>query len=96
MTRVAVRHTLSGMYPVVSFAERGVCHAPHFASSLRHAVGRWFARSLGAALVYVVERQRAKAAEVLYTQFSRLSDAELARRGLNRTHLAQFIRDRLY
>ena len=39
--------------------------------------------------------RKAKAAEELYRYLSRLSDAELAVRGLNRHRLVQFINERL-
>jgi len=44
---------------------------------------------------YLIEYRKAKAAEDLYQQLSRQSDAELARRGLHRKGLIQFVRERI-
>ena len=52
-------------------------------------------RAIGTARIYLVEYRNAKAAEELYWQLSRLSDAELARRGLDRHQLTQLVRERL-
>jgi hypothetical protein len=81
---------------VTRSAQKGDAHAQYAAGSLLHTMSRWFARSPGAMLNYVIEYRRAKAAAELHTQLSRLSDAELARRDLTRDQLAQHIRERRY
>ena len=63
---------------------------------LLKALSRAFERTVGAAVVYMIEYRKAKAAEDLYKHLSRLSDEELAVWGLDRRYLAQFIRQRLY
>ena len=45
---------------------------------------------------YVIEYRNAKAAQELYRHLSRLSDAELAKRGLDRRQLPQLVKDRRY
>jgi hypothetical protein len=50
----------------------------------------------GAVSRYVIEYRSAKAAQELYRHLSSLSDAELARRGLERRQLPQLVRDRCY
>lgn len=65
------------------------------ASVLLHALGRGVDRAIGTARTYLVEYRNAKVAEVLYRNLSRLSDAELARRGLDRHQLARPVKERL-
>jgi hypothetical protein len=55
-----------------------------------------FECTVGVAVVYMIAYRETKAAEDLYQHLSRLSDEELTVRGLDRRHLAQFIRQRLY
>jgi hypothetical protein len=59
--------------------------------ALRRAVGRVG----GAVAAYSNAHRKAKTAEELYCSLSRLSDAELAARGLDRQRLTQFLADRL-
>ncbi len=63
---------------------------------LLEALSRAFERTVGAAVVYMIEYRQAKAAEDLCRHLARLSDGELAVWGLDRRSLAQFIRQRLY
>ena len=63
---------------------------------LLEALSRAFERTVGAAVVYMIEYRKAKAAEELCRHLARLSDEELAVWGLDRRSLAQFIRQRLY
>lgn len=63
---------------------------------LLEALSRAFERTVGAAVVYMIEYRKAKAAEDLCRHLARLSDEELAVWGLDRRSLAQFIRQRLY
>ncbi|MFZ0848026.1 MAG: hypothetical protein WAO08_02320 [Hyphomicrobiaceae bacterium] len=63
---------------------------------LLEALSRAFERTVGAAVVYMIEYRKAKAAEELCRHLARLSDQELAVWGLDRRSLAQFIRQRLY
>ena len=65
------------------------------ARGLLEALGRGVGRAIGAARTYVVEHRNAKVAEELYRSLSRLSDAELARRGLDRHQLARLVKERL-
>jgi hypothetical protein len=53
-------------------------------------------RPFATALAYFVEHRRAKAAEDTYHRLSRMSDAELAKHGLERSQIASFIKERLY
>jgi hypothetical protein len=63
---------------------------------LVHALIRAYECTIGAIATYMIEYRKAKISEDLYSYLSRLSDAELAARGLDRRQLAQFIRQRLY
>jgi hypothetical protein len=54
-----------------------------------------YARTAGAVVTHMVVYRKARVAEDLFRQLSRLSDAELAARGLRREHLAHFIGRRL-
>jgi hypothetical protein len=62
---------------------------------LAHALIRACERITDAVATYAIAHRKAKAAEELYRYLSRLSDAELAVRGLNRHLLVQFINERL-
>lgn len=53
-------------------------------------------RTIGALVTHMTAYRKAKVSEHLYSHLSRLSDAELAARGLDRRQLAQFIRQRLH
>jgi hypothetical protein len=52
-------------------------------------------RITGAVVAHIVAHRKAKAAEELYRHLSRLSDAELAARGLDRRQLPQLMVERL-
>jgi hypothetical protein len=65
-------------------------------SALRYALNRWFEHSIGTTRDSLAEYRKAILADGLYAHLRGLSDAELARRGLQRRRLAQFIRGRLY
>jgi hypothetical protein len=62
---------------------------------LLEALGRGISHAIGTARTYLVEYRNAKVAEELYRSLSRLSDAELARRGLDRHQLAPIVKERL-
>ncbi len=62
---------------------------------LLEVLGRGVSRAIGTARTYLVEHRNAKVAEELYRSLSRLSDAELARRGLDRRQLARLVKERL-
>jgi hypothetical protein len=62
---------------------------------LLHALIWAHDRTIGALATYMIAYRKAKVAEDLHRYLSRLSDAELAGRGLNRRQLPQFIRQRL-
>jgi hypothetical protein len=66
------------------------------AGSCVRAFARGAGRCMRAMAILLVEHRKAKAAEELYTRLSRCSDADLARRGLDRQQLGRFISDRLY
>ena len=70
--------------------------APFSASVLQHLLDRQLEHSIGTARNYLVEHRKAQVADELYTHLSGLSDAELARRGLKRQDLPQFIKEHLY
>jgi hypothetical protein len=80
--------------PIASPVQRSDWHLPLSASALLHALGRGLARSIGIVRTYVVEHRNARAGEELYRHLSRLSDAELARRGLGREQVAQLVKGR--
>jgi hypothetical protein len=63
---------------------------------LLKALSHAFEGTAGVAVVYMIAHRKAKAAEDLYRHLSRLTNEELTVRGLDRRHLAQFIRQRLY
>jgi hypothetical protein len=63
---------------------------------LLHALIRAYEYTIGAVAAYMIEYRKAQVAERLHSYLSRLSDKELAARGLDRRQLAQFIRQRLY
>jgi hypothetical protein len=65
-------------------------YQPLSADDLLQTLGRGLQRSIGAALDYVAQHRDARAAEEVYRSLSRLSDAELARRGLRREQIAEF------
>jgi hypothetical protein len=67
---------------------------PLTASTVMQAVVAGAAHSLAAAWVYVREYRDARAAEELYKELARLSDSELARRGLDRPQLALLVKNR--
>ena len=48
------------------------------------------------ASIYFVEACKARAAEQLYDQLSRRSDKELAKYGIRRREIPQFVRSRFY
>ena len=64
-------------------------------SGLQHALIWAYECTAGAVVTYMSEYRKAKVSEELYRQLARLSDAELAARGLDRRQLAQFISRRL-
>jgi len=70
--------------------------APYGASSPANSLVGWLNRARQVVLACFAEQRRAKAAEEIYLHLSRLSDAELARRGLERARLADVVRERLY
>jgi hypothetical protein len=84
------------MKPLTRSAQRSDWYPPFSAGVLLYAVGRAFERSLGAAQSYLGERRKAAAAEELYRHLAGLSDAELARRGLDRHQLAHVVREHFY
>ncbi len=84
------------MKPLSKPIQRSDWYPPFSAGVLLHAVGRAFERSIGTARTYLSEQRKAKAAEDLYQHLSGLSDAELARRGLDRDQLAHFVREHFY
>jgi hypothetical protein len=53
-------------------------------------------RPFAAVLIYLIEYRRAKAAEETFARLSSLSDAELAKHGIERGQISQFVRERLY
>jgi hypothetical protein len=65
-------------------------YQPLSADDLLQTLGQGLQRSIGTALNYVAQRRDARAAEEIYRSLSRLSDAELARRGLRREQIAEF------
>ena len=67
---------------------------PLTASMIVQALAAGAAHSLTAAWAYLSEYRDARAAEELYKELSRLSDGELARRGLDREQLATVLKHR--
>lgn len=65
------------------------------ASALLHVVGKAFKWAVVTAWTYMSARHKAWVAEELYRSLSRLSNAELARRGLNREQLAYLVKENL-
>ena len=61
------------------------------AGELLQAMARGLARGMESARIYIEHHNNARAAEELHRHLSRLSDAELARRGLRRDQIAQYI-----
>jgi hypothetical protein len=66
-----------------------------FSRLLAHALIWAYERTAGTVVTYMIEYRKAKVSEELYRHLSRLSDAELAARGLDHQRLAQFISQRL-
>ena len=62
------------------------------ARGVLHALARGLARAIATAQVYLAYHRDARVAEELYRHLRRLSDAELARRGLSRDQIAQFVK----
>jgi hypothetical protein len=62
---------------------------PLTTGAILQAIGTGAARSLAVAWAYVSKHREARAAGELYARLSRLSDGELARRGLKRERLAE-------
>ncbi len=67
---------------------------PLTAITVVQALAAGAAYSLTAAWAYVSEYRNARATEELYKELSRLSDSELARRGLDRAQLALLVKNR--
>jgi hypothetical protein len=67
---------------------------PLTASTVVRVLAAGAAHSLMAAWVYVSEYRDARAAEELHKELSRMSDCELARRGLDRARLALLVKHR--
>ncbi len=65
------------------------------AGGLLHALTRGLVRGMETAQVYIDHHGNARAAEELYQHLSRLSDAELARRGLRRDQIADYVKQGL-
>ena len=80
------------MRPLAGTDARIDWYPTFYLSILVHALGQGFKRALGSAQIYVIEHRNARVAEELHQNLWRLSDAELARRGLARERLAQFIK----
>ncbi len=62
------------------------------AGGLLRALTGGLVRGMETAQVYIDHHGNAMAAEELYKHLSRLSDAELARRGLSRDQIAQYVK----
>ena len=82
------------MKPLVKPIQGSGSFPPFSASVLMHALGRAVERFIGRARIYLGEHRKAKIAEEQYTNLSRLSGAELAKRGLRREQIAQLIKGR--
>jgi hypothetical protein len=62
------------------------------AGELLQAIARGLARAMETARVYIDHHRSARTAEELYRHLSLMSDAELARRGLRRDQIAQYVK----
>jgi hypothetical protein len=63
-------------------------------SDLLQALSRGLLRSIGTAQAHLAQHREARAAQELHRHLSGLSDAELARRGLDREQLARLVAPR--
>ncbi len=84
------------MDPFVEPTAINLSHAPLSAKRDLNALGSVL-RAVGERImIWLTEANRALEAENMYAQLRRMSDDDLANRGLRREEIAQFIKKRMY